>query len=254
MSESTKNHLAAYEDTRPVPQVYAAINAVQAALAKEGISKDRKNTQQGYAFRGIDDCYAAVAPHLAAHGLCVLPRVINRDVVERETKNGGTLFYTTLLVEFDLVSVKDGTKHTVCMVGEAMDSGDKSSNKAQSAALKYAFLQVFCIPTEGDNDADQHTHEVAARKQKPITPPKATPTPTVHPEPRKDVILATADQIEKLSSFCVSPQGKMYVEKIVNTAKVAIMAQLTEEQAAKGIAWIESKLAAAAQAPATQTA
>jgi len=41
-----------------------------------------------------------------------------------------------------------------------MDSGDKSSNKAMSAAYKYAAFLMFCIPTEGDNDADQTTHEV----------------------------------------------------------------------------------------------
>jgi hypothetical protein len=43
-----------------------------------------------------------------------------------------------------------------------MDSGDKASNKAMSAAYKYAAFQAFCIPTEGDNDADSQTHEVAA--------------------------------------------------------------------------------------------
>ncbi|MNL27930.1 hypothetical protein D3C87_1495520 [compost metagenome] len=46
-----------------------------------------------------------------------------------------------------------------------MDSADKSSNKAMSAAYKYAMIQAFCIPTEGDNDADAHTHDVAPRQQ-----------------------------------------------------------------------------------------
>jgi hypothetical protein len=60
------------------------------------------------------------------------------------------------------VAAEDGSKHTVVTVGEAMDSGDKASNKAMSAAYKYAAFQTFCIPTEGDNDADSTTHEVAA--------------------------------------------------------------------------------------------
>ena len=50
----------------------------------------------------------------------------------------------------------------VTTYGEAMDSGDKATNKAMSAAYKYAAMQAFCIPTEGDNDADATTHEVAA--------------------------------------------------------------------------------------------
>jgi hypothetical protein len=43
-----------------------------------------------------------------------------------------------------------------------MDSGDKATNKAMSAAYKYMAMQLFCIPTEGDNDADSSTHEIAA--------------------------------------------------------------------------------------------
>lgn len=142
--------------------VYAAINAVQAALAVTGITKSRQNQQQRYNFRGIDDVYNVVSPLLAKHGLCILPRVLSHHCVERQTKNGSPLFYTTLDVEFDFVCAADGSSHTVRTVGEAMDSADKSSNKAMSAAYKYAVMQAFAIPTEGDNDADGTTHDVAA--------------------------------------------------------------------------------------------
>ena len=143
-------------------KVYEKIAAVTADLSKIGIAKDSKNAQQGYQFRGIDQVYGALSPLLSKHGLCILPRVKDRQVLERQTKSGGALFYTTLLVEFDFVAAEDGSKHTVITVGEAMDSGDKSSNKAMSAAFKYAAFQTFCIPTEADNDADATTHEVAA--------------------------------------------------------------------------------------------
>ena len=146
------------------PAVYQAIAAVMKDMAAEGIGKSRKNQQQNYNFRGIDDVYNALAPILARHQLCMLPRILSREVVERATKSGGVLFYTTVEAEFDLVSAVDGSKHTIRTVGEAMDSADKSSNKAMSAAYKYAAMQAFCIPTEGDNDADAHTHEVAARR------------------------------------------------------------------------------------------
>lgn len=139
--------------------VYKKISAVQAEMNKEGISKNRKNTTQGYAFRGIDDVYSAIAPSLARNGLCILPRVLKRDVVERQTKSGGALFYVMLDVEFDMVSADDGSMHTIRVSGEAMDSGDKATNKAMSAAYKYACFITFCIPTEGDNDADAQTHE-----------------------------------------------------------------------------------------------
>ena len=145
--------------------VYQAICAVAKEMAAEGISKDRKNLQQNYSFRGIDDVYNALAPRLAAHGLVILPRMIGRTVTERETAKGGVLFYVVVEAEFDFVSASDGTRHTIKTYGEAMDSGDKATNKAMSAAYKYAAMQTFCIPTEGDNDADLHTHEVAPRRR-----------------------------------------------------------------------------------------
>jgi hypothetical protein len=142
-------------------QVYKAINAVQSELATIGIVKDKRNSQgAGYNFRGIDDVYNAIAPLLAKHGLCILPRVLTRECVERQSKNGGALFYITVEAEFDFVSSEDGTKHTVKTFGEAMDSGDKATNKAMSAAYKYACFQAFSIPTEAKEDADYQTHEV----------------------------------------------------------------------------------------------
>lgn len=145
--------------------VYKSINAVQAELAQSGIAKDKVNSQgSGYKFRGIDDVYNAIAPLLAKHGLCILPRVLTRACDERTSKNGGALFYVTVESEFDFVCAEDGSKHTVKTFGEAMDSGDKATNKAMSAAYKYACFQAFSIPTEGDNDADAHTHEAAARR------------------------------------------------------------------------------------------
>jgi hypothetical protein len=143
--------------------VYKAINKVQADLAKVGIGKDSTNSYDNYKFRGIDAVYNVLSPLLAKHGLCVLPRVLNRICEERQSNKGGALFYVTVEVEFDFVSADDGSKHTVKTFGEAMDRGDKATNKAMSAAYKYAAFQAFAIPTEGDNDADSSTHEVAGK-------------------------------------------------------------------------------------------
>ncbi len=165
--------------------VYQAIAKVQANLAKEGISKDRNNQQQNYKFRGIDDVYNALSSLLAENGLCILPRVLSRSVTERVTKSGSTLFYVVVDVEYDFVSASDGSKHTIQVCGEAMDSGDKATNKAMSAAYKYACLQTFCIPTEGDNDADAVTHEVAPNQ------PQPGYTPTDPNRPYKDAYSLT---------------------------------------------------------------
>ena len=148
-------------------KVYQAIGAVSQALSAQGISKSRTNNQgAGYKFRGIDDVLNALSSALVASGLVILPRCTERVVEERATKAGGAMFNVTCRVEFDLVSTEDGSKHTVCTYGEAMDSADKATNKAMSAAYKYLALLVFCIPTEAtaENDADFSTHEIKPKE------------------------------------------------------------------------------------------
>lgn len=144
-------------------EVYKSIALVTAALAKTGISKGRTNQQQGFKYRGIDDVYNELATLLAAHNLCILPRMITKEVTERTNAKGTALFYTTIMAEFDFVSSLDGSKHTVSSYGEAMDSGDKSVGKAMSYAYKSMAFMTFAIPTEGDNDPDANSHEVKAQ-------------------------------------------------------------------------------------------
>lgn len=139
--------------------VYLAINSVQAELASSGITKSKENSQQKYMFRGIDDIYNAVSGILAKNKLCIIPRVVSRVSEVRQSRTGGTLFYVTVEVHYDFVSASDGSSCTAVFYGEAMDSADKATNKAMSAAYKYMMIQTFCIPTEGDNDADARTHE-----------------------------------------------------------------------------------------------
>lgn len=138
--------------------VLIALQHVQQRFSQEGLAKSRNNQQQGYKFRGIDDVYNSLSTFLTEAGLIIVPRVLSRESEERRTKNGGLLIYSHVMVEFDFYSSVDGSKITAGpLAGEAMDSADKSTNKAMSAAYKYLCLQTFCIPTEGDNDADATT-------------------------------------------------------------------------------------------------
>jgi hypothetical protein len=172
--------------TKKLLGVYQAISAVQMSLAKLGIEKVQENKFDKYKFRGIDDVYNALAPLLAQNRLCILPRIINRKCEERKSQKGGALFYVTVDAEFDFVAASDGSTHTVKMIGEAMDRSDKATNKAMSAAYKYACFQTFCIPTEGDNDADFTTHEVKEESQKTVKKEQSKPKPVQKPQTKKE--------------------------------------------------------------------
>jgi hypothetical protein len=152
----------------PVPKVLSAIHAVLAALSKDGIAKDQRNAQQGFNFRGIDTVLNVLSGLLDAHKLLIIPTVLERIQTERETAKGGVLFSVTCKIEYKFYSVEDGSSVTAILFGEAMDSGDKATNKAMSAAYKYMAIQSFAIPTEGieQSDADATTPpEVKSRTQ-----------------------------------------------------------------------------------------
>jgi hypothetical protein len=149
-------------------------------IAKEGIAKTRDNAQTRSKFRGIDDVYNELSPCLSKAGLIILPSVVEHSQIERKSNSGNPLYYSSVIVDYAFIAVEDGSTHVARVVGEAMDSSDKSYAKAMSFAYKYACFQAFCIPTEGDNDADAHTHKPAPRKPKeqptaPAAPPPAAP-------------------------------------------------------------------------------
>lgn len=154
-------------------EVYKAICQVTGDLGKVGINKVRDGN--GYKFRGIDDVYQAINPLLFSHGLCILPRMMSRTCVERTSSANKIIFVVTVEAEFDFVSCVDGSKHTIRTYGEAMDSSDKATNKAMSAAYKYACFQTFAIPLFGEPDSEKESIEIGH-----FTPPNELADMLIH--------------------------------------------------------------------------
>lgn len=140
------------------------------------IGKNKRNTMQGFNFRGIDDVMNTLHPLLAKANIFIVPKVLEIQREERTNSKGTTLIYTLAKVEYTFTSTEDRSTVTATVYGEGMDSGDKSLNKAMSIAMKYACFQIFCIPTEEMVDPDKESYEVAPKKQtapaKPQYPPE----------------------------------------------------------------------------------
>ena len=114
-----------------------------------------------YRFRAVDDFVNAVGPVFTRHGITMSWRVcecLRRDI---QTKSGGTATETLLQVEYTLAA-QDGSSVVIRSVGEGRDSGDKSANKAMSAALKYALSHALLIPTQDRSDSEYQEPESAA--------------------------------------------------------------------------------------------
>ena len=141
------------------PLIYKKIIEVMADI--NAIGKDRRNQQQGFQFRGIDDVMNELHGSLSKCGVFVLPNVLEETRTTGKTARGGDMFYTRLKIKFGFYA-EDGSHVDAVVIGEAMDTGDKASNKALSIGLKYAMLQVFCIPTEDEKDPDAVSPQPAA--------------------------------------------------------------------------------------------
>lgn len=173
-------------------EIYAALAAIQGEVGVVG--KTRKNPQQGYSFRGIDDVVAHVQELQAKHGVICAPTVREREREMIATKSGGTMASVRLLVDHHFFA-KDGSRVTVTTLGEAMDSGDKASNKAMSAALKYALTELYMIPTyEADRDTEEQSPAMAS---KPKAAPTRAPAPSPKASPPEVGNAASTDPIER---------------------------------------------------------
>ncbi len=144
------------EETTQVPMIYRSI----ATIMKEtkAIAKGEKNEQQNFMFRGIDAVMNELHDLFANNGVFILPEVVDYNVTEKVTGRGSILYYTRAKVKYHFIA-EDASEVCTINVGEAMDSGDKGMNKAMSAALKYALMQMLLIPTKENKDPDATTPE-----------------------------------------------------------------------------------------------
>ena len=147
-----------------VPMIYKSIIDVMKKI--NAIGKDRKNEQQRFNYRGIDDVMNELHGALAECGVFVVPEVLEENRSTGKSRSGGELFYTRQKIRFTFYAA-DGSSVSAVVIGEAMDSGDKASNKALSIGLKYAMLQVFCIPTEDEKDPDAQSPQPKPESMKP---------------------------------------------------------------------------------------
>lgn len=133
---------------KKIPLVMGEIGAVE---------KGGYNAHQKYKFRGIEQFYAAAHPVMVKHGVFCVPQVIE---LKTETYTDDKTKFRVLLTVQHKFYAEDGSHVSVVTVGEGIDTSDKATNKAMSAAMKYAFIELFSIPTQDVADSDHDTPEV----------------------------------------------------------------------------------------------
>lgn len=201
-------------------KIYEAISNVMRDVGIVG--KNNFNQIQKYKFRSIDDVMNALNPAMVKNHVFVSPTILDQKRSERETTKGGVLIYSVVTVRYTFYT-DDGSSVEATVVGEAMDSGDKSMNKAMSAAFKYACFQVFCIPTEEMHDSEEQSDELKNQEMINNTDKSMIPTQgdisKEHIEKIKTEMIRTGINEKVILSMF----GAKKIEELSDTQAVAVL-------------------------------
>ncbi|WP_196595110.1 ERF family protein, partial [Pectinatus frisingensis] len=110
---------------------------------------------------------------MVKQGICsiAVPEIVSID--EITTTKGNIERLATVKINITLIDRDSDESITITGLGSGQDAGDKAVMKAQTAAIKYAYMLSFAIATGDDPEADSKTDENTI-VQKPVQKKKST--------------------------------------------------------------------------------
>lgn len=144
------------------PHIYTAIRNVMdkvRGVPKAGEFRLGKGpgAKVDYKFQKYDDMAAAIGSAFRDEGVMIQARVIEviTDSWDKSSERGLQRWCRVIIRKvFIFTSLVDGTTLEIEACGEGFDNSDKTSNKAETGAIKNAFKQAFVLAT-GDEDPDE---------------------------------------------------------------------------------------------------
>ena len=118
------------------------------------VPKNGTNSYHNYKYATAEDVLSTVNKSLAKYGIAciVIPTLeSNIDVVNQK---GNIEHLATVSVHIQLIDSESGESVDLFGMGSGQDAADKAVMKAQTAAIKYAFMLSLCIATGDDPEAD----------------------------------------------------------------------------------------------------
>jgi hypothetical protein len=129
-------------------KIHTVLLEAMREIAKVGIAKTSKADLGGARvnYRGIEAAMNEMSLILIRCGINVTPSYSDLTVMERAKGEGKAIRFVTIKGSFTFAA-DDGSSVVCTTYGEAMDSGDKATIKAQSVAFRTALFQQFVVPT-----------------------------------------------------------------------------------------------------------
>ena len=136
-----------------------ASKLIQVMAECSQIPKNGVNDFHHYKYATSADVLEKVNSALVKHKLAsvVAPEVLQASEVLNSKGNAEQR--VTVRVAITLVDAESGESVLLVGLGSGQDVGDKAVMKAQTAAIKYAYLMSLAISTNDDPEADSRTDE-----------------------------------------------------------------------------------------------
>ena len=142
-----------------------ASKLIQVMAECSQIPKNGVNDFHHYKYATSADVLEKVNSALVKHKLAsvVTPEVLQASEVLNSKGNAEQR--VTVRVAITLVDAESGESVLLVGLGSGQDVGDKAVMKAQTAAIKYAYLMSLAISTNDDPEADSRTDEGMSNAQ-----------------------------------------------------------------------------------------
>ena len=123
------------------------------------IAKNGLNSYHQYKYATAEDVLLKVNSALTKNKIAsvVIPEIAS--MVDVTNLKGNTEHLVTVNVQIKLIDSESGECVDLFGIGSGQDAGDKAVMKAQTAAIKYAYMMSLCIATGDDPEADTKTDE-----------------------------------------------------------------------------------------------
>lgn len=163
-----------------------AVKLIEAMKLCKYVMRNGINTFHKYKYATSADVLEKVNAAFTKQGIAtiVVPEIIKDEAVT--TAKGTVEHLVTVKIEVTLVDKDSGETAIFRGFGSGQDATDKAVMKAQTAALKYAYMLSLAIATGDDPEADEKTDENMSADKSDV-PPRGkvevkTDTPSLIPK------------------------------------------------------------------------
>ncbi|MEE1361424.1 MAG: ERF family protein [Selenomonadaceae bacterium] len=142
---------------RPIQNICGKLVNIMAEVSH--VAKNGTNDFHHYKYATASDVLEKVNETLCKYGIASLAQAKLISMENVVNAKGNQEHLATVMVSIKLVDTESGESVIISGLGNGQDSGDKAVMKANTAAIKYAYLMTFNISTGDDPEADRRTDE-----------------------------------------------------------------------------------------------